>query len=173
MTLSTKQVFGVFCFQEQKTVLENTKQTGPLFLRYRDCGILIIFIFYNFAYFASFSKYNNFFSYAPLCHNERYNFIFELRPFLRLAMSSLCPILVSFFTSYDEGLCISMFEAFLLVFSSYRLLFTSSMDNAPFKIKLLIVTTNVSQLFGSQHNKESCISSSITIFIATNRFIKL
>ena len=28
MTLSTKQVFGVFCFQEQKTVLENTKQTG-------------------------------------------------------------------------------------------------------------------------------------------------
>ena len=29
MTLSTKQVFGVFCFQEQKTVLENTKQTGP------------------------------------------------------------------------------------------------------------------------------------------------
>ena len=28
-TLSTKQVFGVFCFQEQKTVLENTKQTGP------------------------------------------------------------------------------------------------------------------------------------------------
>ena len=31
MTLSTKQVFGVFCFQEQKTVLENTKQTGPKF----------------------------------------------------------------------------------------------------------------------------------------------
>ena len=29
MTLSTKQVFGVFCFQEQRTVLENTKQTGP------------------------------------------------------------------------------------------------------------------------------------------------
>ena len=29
MTLSTKQVFGVFCFQEQKTVLENTKQIGP------------------------------------------------------------------------------------------------------------------------------------------------
>ena len=28
MTLSTKQVFGVFCFQEQKTVLENTKQTA-------------------------------------------------------------------------------------------------------------------------------------------------
>ena len=28
-TLSTKRVFGVFCFQEQKTVLENTKQTGP------------------------------------------------------------------------------------------------------------------------------------------------
>ena len=31
MTLSTKQVFGVFCFQEQKAVLENTKQTGPKF----------------------------------------------------------------------------------------------------------------------------------------------
>ena len=30
-TLLTKQVFGVFCFQEQKTVLENTKQTGPMF----------------------------------------------------------------------------------------------------------------------------------------------
>ena len=29
MTLSTKRVFGVFCFQEQKTVLENIKQTGP------------------------------------------------------------------------------------------------------------------------------------------------
>ena len=29
MTLSTKRVFGVFCFQEQKTVFENTKQTGP------------------------------------------------------------------------------------------------------------------------------------------------
>ena len=28
-TLSTKRVFGVFCFQEQKTVLENTKQTDP------------------------------------------------------------------------------------------------------------------------------------------------
>ena len=29
MILSTKRVFGVFCFQEQKTVLENIKQTGP------------------------------------------------------------------------------------------------------------------------------------------------
>ena len=28
-TLPTKQVFGVFCFQEQKTILENIKQTGP------------------------------------------------------------------------------------------------------------------------------------------------
>ena len=26
---STKQVFSIFCFQEQKTVLENTNQTDP------------------------------------------------------------------------------------------------------------------------------------------------
>ena len=31
-TLSTKRVFDIFCFQEQKTVLENTKQTGPYIL---------------------------------------------------------------------------------------------------------------------------------------------
>ena len=34
MTLLTKRVFGVFCFQEQKTVLENIKQTGPKVLFY-------------------------------------------------------------------------------------------------------------------------------------------
>ena len=28
-TFSTKQVFSIFCFQEQKTVLENTNQIGP------------------------------------------------------------------------------------------------------------------------------------------------
>ena len=26
---STKQVFSIFCFQEQKTILENTNQIGP------------------------------------------------------------------------------------------------------------------------------------------------
>ena len=40
-TLSTKRVFGVFCFQEQQTVLENTKQTGPKFLEFEHLDVVV------------------------------------------------------------------------------------------------------------------------------------
>ena len=36
ITFSTKQVFSVFCFQEQKTVLENINQTDPMFLSMKN-----------------------------------------------------------------------------------------------------------------------------------------
>ena len=80
-----------------------------------------------------------------------FNFISRLRPSLDLVLTFLSSIFIFSSTFFNEGLCI-FGENFLFYIFFVKLFFIDLIDNALFKIELLIVTIKVSQLSNNEHS---------------------
>lgn len=80
-----------------------------------------------------------------------FNFISRLRPSLDLVLTFLSSIFIFSSTFFNEGLCIFC-ENFPFYIFFVKLFFIDFIDNALFKIELLIVTIKVSQLCNNEHS---------------------